>query len=510
MAMTRSSAVQSQAISYSDAQDRQGPHWRLFMLALISSIMVLAQVVMAQARPESLAPLAEQVSPAVVNITTTTVIEGRSGPQGIVPEGSPFEDFFREFQDRNRGEGSNGDTPRPRRSSALGSGFVISEDGYIVTNNHVIEEADEIEIEFFPGDGQPMQPLPAKVVGTDPTTDIALLKVEAPMPLKFVNFGDSDTARVGDWVVAMGNPLGQGFSVSAGIVSARNRELSGSYDDYIQTDAAINRGNSGGPLFNMDGDVVGVNTAILSPNGGSIGIGFSMASNVVSKVVKQLKDFGETRRGWLGVRIQDVTDDVAEAMGLDAAKGALVTDVPDGPAKDAGMLSGDVILSFDGTEVEDTRGLVRTVGNTEVGKTVRVVVYREGKTETLKVTLGRREEAERQASASGDDNDGAPEQTEKQLLGLSVGVLTDELRGELNVPEGTNGLVIMSVDETSEAWEKGLRAGDVITEAGQQKVTGIADLEARIDEAKEAGRKSLLLLVRRSGEPRFVALNLSE
>ena len=260
----------------------------------------------------------------------------------------------------------------------------------------------------------------------------------------------------------------------------------------------------------MDGDVVGVNTAILSPNGGSIGIGFSMASNVVSKVVKQLKDFGETRRGWLGVRIQDVTDDVAEAMGLDAAKGALVTDVPDGPAKDAGMLSGDVILSFDGTEVEDTRGLVRTVGNTEVGKTVRVVVYREGKTETLKVTLGRREEAERQASASGDDNDGAPEQTEKQLLGLSVGVLTDELRGELNVPEGTNGLVIMSVDETSEAWEKGLRAGDVITEAGQQKVTGIADLEARIDEAKEAGRKSLLLLVRRSGEPRFVALNLSE
>jgi len=498
--------VQSQAISYSDAQVRSSPPWRLFMLALISGVMVLAQVLMAQARPESLAPLAEQVSPAVVNITTTTVIEGRTGPQGIVPEGSPFEDFFREFQDRNRG---NGDTPRPRRSSALGSGFVISEDGYIVTNNHVIEEADEIEIEFFPGEGQPVQPLPAKVVGTDPTTDIALLKVEAPMPLKFVTFADSDTARVGDWVVAMGNPLGQGFSVSAGIVSARNRELSGSYDDYIQTDAAINRGNSGGPLFNMDGDVVGVNTAILSPNGGSIGIGFSMASNVVSKVVKQLKDFGETRRGWLGVRIQDVTDDVAEAMGLDAAKGALVTDVPDGPAKDAGMLSGDVILSFDGIEVEDTRGLVRTVGNTEVGKTVRVVVYREGKTETLKVTLGRREEAERQASRSGDDKD-APEQTEKQLLGLSVSVLTEELRGELNVPAGTDGLVIMSVDEASEAWEKGLRAGDVITEAGQQKVAEIADLEARIDEAQEAGRKSLLLLVRRSGEPRFVALNLPE
>lgn len=506
MAMTRSSAVQAQAISYSDAQDRTGALWRLLMLALISSIMVLAQVLMAQARPESLAPLAEKVSPAVVNITTTTVIEGRSGPQGIVPEGSPFEDFFREFQDRN---GSNGGNDRPRRSSALGSGFVISEDGYIVTNNHVIESADEIEIEFFPGDGQPAQPLPAKVVGTDPNTDIALLKVDAPMPLKFVTFGDSDTARVGDWVIAMGNPLGQGFSLSAGIVSARNRELSGSYDDYIQTDAAINRGNSGGPLFNMDGSVVGVNTAILSPNGGSIGIGFSMASNVVSKVVKQLKEFGETRRGWLGVRIQDVTSDVAEAMGMDKAKGALVTDVPEGPAQEAGMLAGDVILSFDGNDVEDTRSLVRTVGNTEVGKTVRVIVYREGKTETLKVTLGRREDAERKAGPAGGD-DTPQEQTEKQLLGLSVGVLNDQLRGELNVPEGTNGLVILSVDETSEAWEKGLRAGDVITEAGQQKLSGISDLEARIDEAKEAGRKSLLLLVRRNGEPRFVALNLAE
>ncbi|UWR55735.1 Do family serine endopeptidase [Phaeobacter inhibens] len=483
---------------------RQMTQWRLLWLAMISTLMVLAQVAIAQARPESLAPLADKVSRAVVNITTTTVVEGRSGPQGIVPEGSPFEDFFREFQDRNGGQGD-----RPRRSSALGSGFVISEDGYIVTNNHVIEEADEIEIEFFPGEGQPTQPLPAKVVGTDPNTDIALLKVEAPMPLTFVKFGDSDLARVGDWVVAMGNPLGQGFSLSAGIVSARNRELSGSYDDYIQTDAAINRGNSGGPLFNMDGQVVGVNTAILSPNGGSIGIGFSMASNVVSKVVNQLKEFGETRRGWLGVRIQDVTKDVAEAMGLDSAKGALVTDVPEGPAKAAGLLAGDVILSFDGVDVKDTRALVRQVGNTEVGKAVRVRVFREGKTETLRVTLGRREDAQRQSTpASGDDN--APDMTEKQLLGLTVSRLSEDQRSELNVPDGMDGLVITSVDETSEAWEKGMRAGDLITEAGQQKLTSISELEARIDEAKEAGRKSLLLLVRRAGEPRFVALNLSE
>lgn len=259
----------------------------------------------------------------------------------------------------------------------------------------------------------------------------------------------------------------------------------------------------------MDGQVVGVNTAILSPNGGSIGIGFSMASNVVSKVVNQLKEFGETRRGWLGVRIQDVTKDVAEAMGLDSAKGALVTDVPEGPAKAAGLLAGDVILSFDGVDVKDTRALVRQVGNTEVGKAVRVRVFREGKTETLRVTLGRREDAQRQSTpVSGDDN--APDMTEKQLLGLTVSRLSEDQRSELNVPDGMDGLVITSVDETSEAWEKGMRAGDLITEAGQQKLTSISELEARIDEAKEAGRKSLLLLVRRAGEPRFVALNLSE
>jgi serine protease Do len=473
-------------------------------LGLISALLVLAQAVTASARPESLAPLAEKISPAVVNITTSTVVEGRTGPQGIVPEGSPFEDFFREFQDRNNGNGN-----RPRRSSALGSGFVISEDGYIVTNNHVIEEADEILIEFFPGDGQPKERLPAKVVGTDPNTDIALLKVEAATALTYVSFGDSDTARVGDWVVAMGNPLGQGFSVSAGIVSARNRELSGSYDDYIQTDAAINRGNSGGPLFNMDGDVIGVNTAILSPNGGSIGIGFSMASNVVTRVVDQLQEYGETRRGWLGVRIQDVDEDLADAMGLDKAAGALVTDVPDGPAKEAGLLAGDVILSFDGVEVDDTRALVRQVGNTEVGKAVRVLVHREGGTQTVLVTLGRREDAERSPS-SAPSGDGEPESSEKELLGLTIGNLTEEMRSELGAGPDTEGLVVLSVDETSEAWEKGLRAGDIITEAGQQKVTSISDLDARVAEAEEAGRKSLLLLVRRNGEPRFVALNLGE
>ncbi|WP_408636193.1 DegQ family serine endoprotease [Primorskyibacter aestuariivivens] len=493
--------MKPQSIAVANAEPVNNPaRLRVIWMLGISVMFLMAQALSAAARgaPESFADLAERISPAVVNITTSTTVAGRTGPQGIVPEGSPFEDFFREFQDR----GNRGD--RPRRSSALGSGFVISEDGFVVTNNHVIEGADEILIEFFEG-GE----LPAKVIGTDPNTDIALLKVEAEEPLAFVSFGDSDTARVGDWVMAMGNPLGQGFSVSAGIVSARNRALSGSYDDYIQTDAAINRGNSGGPLFNMDGEVVGVNTAILSPNGGSIGIGFSMASNVVIRVVDQLKEFGETRRGWLGVRIQDVTEDVAEAMGLESTNGALVTDVPPGPAADAGMEAGDVIIKFDGRDVIDTRGLVRQVGNTEVGKAVRVVVNREGKTQTIMVTLGRRETAE-SASVPASQPMDEPEATEKDILGLSISEMTDELREQLELGSNAEGLVVSDVDEMSEAYEKGLRAGDVITEAGQQKVTTIADLEDQITAAEEAGRKSLLLLVRRAGDPRFVALSLGE
>jgi serine protease Do len=309
----------------------------------------------------------------------------------------------------------------------------------------------------------------------------------------------------------MGNPLGQGFSVSAGIVSARNRALSGTYDDYIQTDAAINRGNSGGPLFNMDGDVIGVNTAILSPNGGSIGIGFAMASNVVTKVVDQLKEFGETRRGWLGVRIQDVSDDVAEAMGLSSTNGALVTDVPDGPAKDAGMEAGDLILSFAGEEVANTRELVRIVGNSGVGETVRVVVLRDGQTQTLKVVLGRREEAlANDEGGSSNHSTPAPEVQQQTILGMTLSEMTDELREELGLDAGAQGLVVTAVQADSEAAAKGLIEGDVITEAGQQQLTSIAQLEERIASARDGGRQSLLLLVRRGGDPRFVALPVTE
>ncbi|MCV6823849.1 Do family serine endopeptidase [Halocynthiibacter sp. SDUM655004] len=462
-------------------------------------ILLLLQSVMAAARgaPESFADLADRVSPAVVNITTTTTVAQPAMPGPIVPEGSPFEDFFRDFLDRRGGPNN-----QPQRSQALGSGFVISEDGFIVTNNHVIDGADEIMVEFFSGDE-----LPAKLIGRDANTDIAVLKVESEGPLPFVTFGDSDVARVGDWVLAVGNPLGQGFSVSAGIISARNRALSGTYDDYIQTDAAINRGNSGGPLFNMDGEVIGVNTAILSPNGGSIGIGFSMSSAVVTKVVDQLKEFGETRRGWLGVRIQDVDEGVAEALGLEKAAGALVTDVPEGPAREAGIQAEDVIVSFDGVEVTDTRSLVRQVGATDVGKTVRVVVVRDGEETTLKIKLGRRETADGSGDVPDTSGESAAPEVES-MLGMTVSTLTPAIRDELGLSDSSTGLVIQEIDQTSEAFEKGLRVGDVIEEAGQQAVETVAELEAQIASAKDAGRKSLLLLVRRGGEPRYTALTL--
>ena len=468
------------------------------LLALVLGLgLSLTPVNQAQAfgAPDGFADLVEKFSPAVVNITTSAMIAGPTDGGPMVPEGSPFEDFFEDF-------GTPGDSG-PQRSDALGSGFVISEDGYIVTNNHVIQGADSIEIEFFSG-----EKLKAVLVGTDLKTDIALLKVESEKPLPFVSFGNSDLTRVGDWVMAMGNPLGQGFSVSAGIVSARGRELNpGAYDDFIQTDAAINQGNSGGPLFNMDGQVIGVNTAILSPNGGgSVGIGFSMASNVVSKTVAQLKEFGETRRGWLGVRIQDVTPDVAEAMGLVDAVGALVTDVPDGPAKEAGIAAGDVITQFAGQDVSDAGDLTRRVADAPVGEAVPLIVLRDGRTETLSVTLGRREEAEAEAFPASAPAPEAPR--EMETLGLTLVPLDDEMRDKLGLDPSAEGLMIMNVDPASEAYTKGLTEGDLITEAGQTRVTRLQDLEDRIREAKEAGRKSILLLVRRGGDPRFVALSI--
>jgi serine protease Do len=459
----------------------------LRLLAALGLGLTLALAPMSEAwargAPESFADLADEISPSVVNITTSALVAAPTGNAPIVPEGSPFEDFFKDLLPPD-GDGQNQET---QREQALGSGFVISADGYIVTNNHVIEAADEIEIEFFD-----KKRLKAKLVGRDPKTDIALLKVESDQALPFVDFGDSDAMRVGDW----------------GIVSARGRELSGSYDDFLQTDAAINKGNSGGPLFNMDGDVIGVNTAILSPTGGSIGIGFSMASNVVTKVVAQLKEFGETRRGWLGVRIQDVTPDVAEAMELSVAEGALITDVPDGPAKDAGLLAGDVITTFNGQAVTDVRDLTRTVADSPIGEAVPVVVLREGKEMTIDVTLGRRETAEGEAEVAEDKATPEAAPQEGEVLGMSLQALTPEMTADLGLDKDATGLVVTKVDAASDAGEKGIERGDVVVEAGQRPVTSLKDLNDRVSEAKEAGRKSLLLLVRRGGDPRFVALSL--
>jgi len=459
-------------------------------LAFVALLWMQTLAAAARGAPATFADLVEQVGGAVVNITTTTKMATPIGPQGIVPEGSPFEDLFRGPNNGQRG---------PRSASALGAGFVISEDGYVVTNNHVIEGADEIEVEFINGDI-----FPARIVGTDANIDIAVLKIDADKPLEYVAFGNSDVARVGDWVMAMGNPLGQGFSVSAGIISARNRELSGPYDDYIQTDAAINRGNSGGPLFNTDGEVIGVNTAIISPSGGSIGLGFSMASNTVDPVVKQLKEYGEVRRGWLGVNIGSVNDEMAEALGLDEPTGAIIRDVFDGPAKDAGLKTMDVIVMFDGKEVADSGALVRIVGGTPVGSTVKTIVLRDGKRMSFDVVLGQRPEPN--ALAQGDK----PAEPEQQgLLGMQLSEITPDMRSDMNLSDEVTGVLLLSVEADSLAAASGLAAGDVITDAAQNPVEEIADLVEQVENATDAGRESLLLLVRRDGEPRFVVLKLN-
>jgi serine protease Do len=483
------------------ARMRFAPPLRILWIIMLGFALALGQAGQAAAKgapPDGFADLAAKISPAVVDITTMSTVAAPTDQGPMVPPGSPFEKFFHDFMDKN------GQPSRPQRSEALGSGFVISADGYIVTNNHVIDGADDIQIQFFDGRKEK-----AKVIGADKATDIALLKVKTDKPLPYVDFGDSSHMRVGDWVLAMGNPLGQGFSISAGIISAKGRTLNGTYDNFFQTDAAINRGNSGGPLFNMDGQVVGVNTAILSPNGGSIGIGFSMASNVVSKVVGELKQYGSVHRGWLGVRIQDVTPDMADALGLPKASGAMVTDVPKGPAKEAGMKSGDVIVKFDGTDVPDTHELVRKVANTAIGKTVQVVVFRDGKDQTLKVTLGKRAASVDTPVPVAEQNQPAPTPPKPTtVLGMTVVPLSKDMRDKMGIASNIQGVVVKDVDGTSEAFTKGLRPGDLITEAGQQKVSSVKDLEDRIQEAKDAGRKSVLLLIRRDGEPRFVALTV--
>ncbi len=445
--------------------------------------------------PGSFADLTDRLSPAVVNISTAQLLDGQPSPG----DGSPLEDLFRDLYP----EGG----PGPRRVQSLGSGFVISPDGIVVTNNHVIEDADEVTVNFPNG-----LSLKAEVIGSDTQTDLALLKVTHSAPLPFVVFGDSDAARVGDWVLAIGNPFGFAGSVSAGIISARNRDINaGRYDDFIQTDAAINRGNSGGPLFNMNGEVIGVNTAIISPTGGSIGIGFAVPSNLARKVVEQLQEFGITRRGWLGVRIQTVNDELAEALGLEKPTGALVAEVtPGGPAAEAGVEAGDVVLSFDGKDVTEMRELPRLVADTEVGKAVRMTVFRQGKTQTLKVTVGLLNEDDEAAAAVPAPEDGGAEATELPRIGLSLRALSQSARVEYGIADDVDGVLVASVADTGPAAEKGVRPGDVIVEVGQEPVSTPAEVEAQVAKAADAGRKSVLFLIHSNGDLRFVPLTLAD
>jgi len=465
--------------------------------------------------PESVADLAQGLLGAVVNISTSQTVKGTDGPGAVpmpqLPEGSPFQDFFDDFfknRDGDKGGGS-------QKVQSLGSGFVIdAEKGIIVTNNHVIADADDIEVNFSDG-----ITLKATLVGTDTKTDIAVLKVDPKgHKLTAVKFGDSNKMRIGDWVMAVGNPFGLGGSVTLGIVSARNRDInSGPYDDFIQTDAAINRGNSGGPLFNMEGEVIGINTAIISPSGGSIGIGFSIPSQLAAGVVDQLTQYGETRRGWLGVRIQPVTDDIAESLDMATAKGALVAGIMKGGPVDNGSIQpGDVIVKFDGKDIREMRDLPRIVAESPVGKAVDVLIVRKGKEQTVKVTLGRLEDNDKAAATeegSGDEGgqnggENAPIAT-ASVLGMTVGELNDEARTKFGIAPDISGVVVTDVAKDSAAAERGILPGDVITEIAQESVSTPKDVLDRIGALKEQGRKNaLLMLASKSGELRFVTIRM--
>jgi serine protease Do len=457
--------------------------------------------------PEAIADVAEQVIEAVVNISTSQNVGGGNRQQPQLPNDPKLDELFKDFFNR-RGEGQpKGERVPPRRVNSLGSGFIIDATGVVVTNNHVIADADEITVIL--NDGSRIK---AEVMGRDQKTDIALLRVKTDRPLKAVRFGDSDKLRLGEWVIAIGNPFSLGGSVTAGIVSARNRDInSGPYDNYIQTDAAINRGNSGGPLFNLNGEVVGVNTAIISPSGGSIGIGFAVPSKTALGVIDQLKQYGETRRGWLGVRIQAVTDEIADSLGIKPTRGALVAGVDErGPAKPGGIEPGDVIVRFDGKEIREMRDLPRVVADTPVGKEVAVIVIRKGKEETRTVKLGRLEDSEKQASLTTPAPDAqiAPPPV-KRALGIDLANLTEDLRKKFKIRDTVKGIVILGIENSSPAADKRLNPGDVIVEIAQEAVSSADEFQSKIDRLKKDGRRTALLLVAGAdGELRFVALSL--
>ena len=499
-------------------------------LVLASALMVPAALppftTPAQARsaPDSFADLSARLLPAVVNISSSQAVQTRAdrgGPEmPSFPPGSPFEQFFKDFMEKNHG---GGPTPGPQgrrgpgpqdgpeghgggRAVSLGSGFIIDPAGYIVTNNHVIDGADEISVTLTGN-----VTLKAKLVGKDERVDLALLKVESDHPLPSVEFGDSDGSRIGDWVLAIGNPFGLGGSVTAGIVSARGRDIhQGPYDDFIQTDAAINRGNSGGPLFNMDGQVIGINTAIYSPSGGSVGIGFSVPSNLAKSVVAQLREYGHARRGWLGVRIQQVTPDIAESLGLKDSSGAMVAGVNDGgPADKARIKNGDVILKFNNQDVREMKNLPRIVAETPIGKDVPVNLWRDGKLVTLQASVGELPDEIQQASAEQAPKADPQRPAEIAGLGASLAPLTDDMRDRFKIAPDQKGVVVTDVSPDGNAAGRGLKPGDVIVEVQQEAVSTPADVQDRIAKYRKLNRKTVLMLIQSGDGLRWIPLPLA-
>jgi len=455
----------------------------------------------AREAPASFASLVKDVAPAVVNVSTTQRVEGgpmMDLPFQDLPENSPFRDFFKHFFNGPMGQG------RPMEQHSLGSGFLIDPSGYVVTNNHVVGTATQISVTL--NDGKTYK---AKLIGRDARTDLALLKIADDHSFPYVQWGDSDKAEVGDWVIAVGNPFGLGGTVTAGIISARGRDLhEGPYDSFLQTDAAINRGNSGGPMFNMDGRVIGINSAIYSPNGGSVGIGFAVPSSLARPVVEQLRDHGKVERGWLGVQIQQVTPDVADSLGLKAAVGALVTNVTaDSPAQKAGLRQGDVILRYDGKDIKDLRDLTRAVADTKPGTRVSLTVWRDGREASLQVESGKAPEM-----VTSENEEQAPAvspsagETKVPAVGLTLGRLTNDARQELGLKKDVKGALITDVEDGKPAADRDIRPGDVIVKVGDQAVTSPGEAAQKVEQAQKANQRAVLLLLNRRGEERFVAL----
>jgi len=465
---------------------------KIFFLTLL--VINFSSFVSAQNAPESFADLAERLMPSVVNISTTQTIVTNVNPFPFqFPPGSPFEDMFKEFS-----------TPQKRKASALGSGFIIDAKGIVVTNNHVIKDAEDIIIRVE-GDTEYIE-YKAKVIGADPLSDIAVLKIESNDKFLPVKLGDSDKARIGDWVIAIGNPLGLSGTVTSGIISARNRNIGLSrYEDYIQTDASINVGNSGGPLFNMEGDVIGINTAILGREG-NIGIGFAIPSNSAKKVIDQLIEFGETKRGWLGVRIQQVTKEIADVEKLDEPRGALVASVAENsPSDKGGVKAGDIILEFDGTDIKEMTELPKIVAQTEVGKIVEVKIWRNKKELTKKITLGRLETSEDFMSERKETDHNI---SEIESLKITVRILSTKDIEDRKLPKNTSGLVITGIKKDSLAINY-LRVNDIILEAQKNKIKSIEDLEIVVNNVLQSDEKTILFVIyNNQNQRRYIGIKL--